>query len=256
MNGPHLSDEISALLDGELDPHEADAAKAHLRECALCTAELAVFNRVRSLVQELPVVDAPGVLRLVEPAPDTAAETRPQRLALLASAAATVALLLFQGVQSERAVVPQVNQLAGTVAGAQGGRAIKGVHAPYDAPLWLEGDYQRVGAYRQGEVVHLAYSDGEHDLSVFAQAGKLDTGDMPKGGAAMSLDGRKALHYAKADRVVLTWESDGVVYTAVGDAPVEDLAAAAASLPGARRLGVMDRMRRSCRGLVETLTGA
>jgi anti-sigma factor RsiW len=57
--GGHLGDTLSALLDGELYPPQADAARAHLNRCPDCTAELSAVGQARSWVRGLPAVDPP-----------------------------------------------------------------------------------------------------------------------------------------------------------------------------------------------------
>jgi anti-sigma factor RsiW len=58
-DGFHLGDLLSALLDGELGPGEADAARAHVASCPMCAAELEAVGGPRSWVRELPPVDPP-----------------------------------------------------------------------------------------------------------------------------------------------------------------------------------------------------
>jgi hypothetical protein len=130
-----------------------------------------------------------------------------------------------------------------------------GLPAPFRAPAALAGGYQRTGAYRRGGAVQLIYSDGLHSLSVFAQPGTLRAGKLPDGGQPVSVGGQPGIHYQWPGGDVVTWEGRGVVYTTVGDAPVEDVLAASASMPGARRLPFGGRLRHACRALVETLTG-
>jgi negative regulator of sigma E activity len=129
------------------------------------------------------------------------------------------------------------------------------VPAPFAAPLRLDGEYQRVGAYQRGGTVHMLYSDGLHALSVFAQAGRLAQGDLPAGGERVAVGKGTGVRYSWPGGDVVMWESGGIVYTAVGDAPLADVTLAAASMPGGRRLPVDDRLRRACRRLVETVTG-
>jgi hypothetical protein len=129
------------------------------------------------------------------------------------------------------------------------------VPAPFRAPAWLDGEYRRVGAFVRGHVVHVLYSDGLHALSLFAQAGRLKSGDLPKGGERVRIGRGGAVRWSWPGGDVVTWEAGGLVYTAVGDAPLEDVALAAASMPSARRLPLADRLRRTCRGVIEALTG-
>jgi putative zinc finger protein len=55
----HLGDLLSALLDSELAPWQAEAARAHLASCPVCAAELDAVGTARSWVRELPPVDPP-----------------------------------------------------------------------------------------------------------------------------------------------------------------------------------------------------
>jgi hypothetical protein len=55
----HLTDELSALLDGELPDDERASAEAHLSECDRCRAELDVTRVVRDRLRAAPPVDPP-----------------------------------------------------------------------------------------------------------------------------------------------------------------------------------------------------
>lgn len=355
MNGPHLDDELSALLDGELEGAEHDEAVAHLRECAFCTSELAAVERTRSLVRSLPMVDPPNALRPRQ-------EQRAGRsTGLAAAAAAAVVFVVLQALPPDRSVSVAIGGLveahasravsdpplvetrlkvsnkseqaefdvipvAGrvplsakyTVVTAPGrvvaerdtiefivadkrtgqmvekavmdretgmvvwrelyddnGEVVRTVEVEWlkekgapppvapqrsagtliATPERLDGDYQRVGVYRRGDVVHQLFSDGLHTLSVFAEAGDLDAGALPGNGRVVTLDDKKASHYDWPGGDVLVWESGGVVYTAVGDGSVEDVMAAAASMPDSGKLSVGERLRRGCRAMADALTG-
>ena len=127
------------------------------------------------------------------------------------------------------------------------------VPAPFSAPARLDGDFERVAVYQRGHTVHLLYSDGLHALSVFAEAGRM--GPRPAGGQRVVVGDGHGFRYSWPGGDVLMWEAGGLVYTAVGDAPAEDVRAAAASMPGGRSLPLDDRLRRASRRLVEALTG-
>ena len=126
------------------------------------------------------------------------------------------------------------------------------ISAPFTAPDRLADGYQRVGVYREdGGVVRVLYSDGLYDLSVFEQRGRLDRGDVPARGRRIGIGPRRAWAYSWAGGHVLLWHAGRTVFTMVGDAPLDQLAAAAASLPaGGKSLSFTDRLRRACRSLV------
>jgi anti-sigma factor RsiW len=55
----HLGDVLSALLDDELSPTEAAAAREHLGRCRSCASELDQVRTARAWVRGLPAVDPP-----------------------------------------------------------------------------------------------------------------------------------------------------------------------------------------------------
>ena len=104
----HLGEALSALADGQLEPHEEGAALDHLAGCEPCAAELATTQATRSLVRALPPVEPLRPL-VARPRVET---RRPSRLAgVLAAAAASVAMLLLAGVQPDAGTGPQVANL-------------------------------------------------------------------------------------------------------------------------------------------------
>jgi anti-sigma factor RsiW len=56
----HVGDVLSALLDGELQGAEAEAARAHLAGCATCAAESIAVTQARSWLRSLPPVEPPA----------------------------------------------------------------------------------------------------------------------------------------------------------------------------------------------------
>jgi anti-sigma factor RsiW len=130
--------------------------------------------------------------------------------------------------------------------------------APFRARMVLDGGYRRQAVYAWDQVVDAVYSDGMHTLSVFAQAGRLSGVELPAGADTWSLGtaGPRARHFRWPGGEVMVWQAGGVVYTAVGDAPAEDLRKAAASIPGGRSLSATARLRRTSRAMAETLLGS
>jgi hypothetical protein len=56
----HLGERLSALLDGELSPHDHAQAQVHLRECAACAQALEELAAVDAMAREVPVEAPPG----------------------------------------------------------------------------------------------------------------------------------------------------------------------------------------------------
>jgi len=98
-------------------------------------------------------------------------------------------------------------------------------------PVAVASGYRLVGRYR-GErgTYQLFYSDGLFTVSVFQQDGVLDTEAMPEGGRSVRVGGTRATQYTTPMGAVMVWERDGVVFTALGDAPASDVAAISASV--------------------------
>jgi anti-sigma factor RsiW len=271
VTGPHLGDALSALLDGELSGDEAAAARAHLGECRSCADELAGVESVRGVVRGLTPVDPPAVVSL---------SRRGSPLTPVAAAAAAL-VLLAAWTPVGGPVRPQVAALAATGASAgasslpsvldsaaqpvstpeppapTGAKVMAKLAAPFSAPAVLGGEYQREAVYAWGQVVDAVYSDGMHTMSVFAQAGRLSAVHLPAGADQWMLGPahRHARHYRWPGGDMVVWQAGGVVYTVVGDAPADDMRAAAGSIPGGRRLSATVRLRRTARSMAETLLG-
>lgn len=130
--------------------------------------------------------------------------------------------------------------------------APKVVTAPKAAQV-LDGGYQRVGTYKRSGVTQALYSDGLYDLSVFQQEGRLDRSHLPSG-AAIDLSNSRGVGYAWAGGHVVVWATSGIVYTAVSDAPLDQVLAAARSLPLATgSVSLIRRLRQVCRSLLRPL---
>jgi sigma-E factor negative regulatory protein RseB len=96
-----------------------------------------------------------------------------------------------------------------------------------------------------GPVVHAGYSDGLCTVSVFEQRGRLDpTGR--SGFRPSSVAGRRVYVRDGVPQQV-TWSSGGSVFTVLGDAPPETVAAVVRSLPAGPprdRTDLLERLRR------------
>lgn len=257
MGGPHLEDELSALLDGELSLDEAVAARAHLAECAVCTAELAATARTRDAVRALPMLEPPAPLTL----PDEAA-LAPRRPSLLPAAAAAAVFVLFalQWLPAGRSVAPQVagfDRTHASIVQSVPATAMTRSNAQPIVDRTTFPGYEQIATYRKGQQVHVLYSDGDHALSIFAEPGDLAESSLPPGARTLKVPGHTLWHWNRPDGNIVLWQSDGVVYTAVGDAPIAQVLEAAASMPDEdRETSVPDRIRRGCRALADLLTGS
>jgi hypothetical protein len=119
--------------------------------------------------------------------------------------------------------------------------------APYKLKSRIGSGYRRLGAYKSGGVVQQYFSDGLHGLSVFEQRGHLKPTQKELAGEAGSgrrveIAGRTMRAYSASVGEAVVWESDGVVYTAVTDAPWSDLAGAVRDLPHADPPGRLRRV--------------
>ena len=122
-------------------------------------------------------------------------------------------------------------------------------------PQRLSAGYQRLGAYRQGSVVQLVYSDGLYDLSLFQEEGGLDSGDLPAQRQATRVDSRPAWGFSWPGGEGIVWTAGRTVYTLVGDVPADELTAVAGSVSEHPSTSVMHRLRQACRGAVESFRG-
>lgn len=136
------------------------------------------------------------------------------------------------------------------------GRAARSIPAaevspPFSAPDRLSEGYLRVGVYRDGGVVQALYSDGLFGLSVFEQRGRLVRADVPPEGGQVTVGRRPGWVYTWQGGNVLLWHAGRTVYTLVSDAPLDQLLAAAGSIPlETRKTSLVERFRRAAASLV------
>lgn len=150
-----------------------------------------------------------------------------------------------------------------TAARSQEPAPARHLKAPYKLKSRIGTGYRRVGTYKSGGVVQQYYSDGLHGLSVFEQRGHLKSAETwepdqaPQtrtkvtgetgSGRRVEIAGHTMRAYSASVGEAVVWESDGVVYTAVTDAPWSDLADAVRDLPHADPPG---RLRRVAQAVV------
>jgi hypothetical protein len=134
--------------------------------------------------------------------------------------------------------------------------ALDRLSSPAAAPPALADGYERMGVYRDGDVLHVLYSDGLYDLSLFQQQGRLRRSDLPPEGERVAVGDTPGWRYAWAGGQVIVWSERGRVFTAVSDAPVQQVLAAVRSMPPVpgRELSLLGKIRRACQALMEPLS--
>lgn len=128
--------------------------------------------------------------------------------------------------------------------------------SPAAAPVSLADGYQRLGVYRSGAVLQVLYSDGLYDLSLFQQQGRLRRSDLPGQGERVSIKGATGWRYPWPGGQLVVWSAGGRVFTAVSDAPADQVLTAIESLPRVpgRELSLLGKIRRAAQALMEPLS--
>ena len=248
--GPHPDDDLSALLDGELEPGAADAVRRHLAECGECRDEYVRLADARRLLRGMAAVEPPA--GLVE-----RFGNRVRRILRLAAggvavAGAGMAALLFAA-SPERAVRPPVEATGTPMPVLPAGTTITAVPAGYWAPASLDG-LPLETMRRVGTMLGALYGSGGHDLLVLEEPGQLVV-DTSYKAAATSMGGHEGLSVGGAGDEAFTWQDGPAVVTLVG-APEDVAAAAPAMQMRPRSQSLLDRARRLARELVEDVTGS
>ncbi len=253
-------DRLSAYLDGELSPEEADALRAELDSSPELRAELARVDQARDWVRALPAVEIPADFEFVPAARPTvssppADEAEPASSAPLApvvsldsrrwrrramsvvSAAAVFFLVLgfasgLPGVKIVPAVDGYIDRHA-AASEAMPAPAVDDVYAAVDMDdmddmddmpdLGSVVDEPMMGAYRSADVLHVLYGDESSVVSVFREHGSLDVDGLGPADR-MDMDGGEAWHVRTDAAEVFVTERDGVVYTVVSSAADVDMA--------------------------------
>jgi len=92
------------------------------------------------------------------------------------------------------------------------------------APKRIGRGFVLVGTYSQPDgSVQLYYSDGLLGLSVFERTGELAWDELPAGGRTMELGGTRTRVYATSAGLAVVWGSDGITYTCVTDASLDEI---------------------------------
>lgn len=121
----------------------------------------------------------------------------------------------------------------------------------FRAPERLAGGYTQVGTYRRGGSVHVVYSDGIYGLSLFEQRGRLPSGYLAQVARPVAVGRATGWHLVTPAGDVVVWQAGEVVYSVVGEAPAEEVLAAARSVPWPSGPSLVERVRRACRALLD-----
>lgn len=123
------------------------------------------------------------------------------------------------------------------------------------APATLADGYQRMGIYKSGSVLQVLYSDGVYDLSLFQQRGRLRASDLPGRGERVSVREATGWRYPWPGGQLVVWSAGGRVFTAVSDAPADQVLTAVRSLPRVPggELSLLGKIRRAAQALVQPL---
>ena len=127
------------------------------------------------------------------------------------------------------------------------------LRSPAAAPGTLADGYQRMGIYKSGSVLQVLYSDGVYDLSLFQQQGRLRPSELPGKGQRVSVQGATGWRYPWPGGQLVVWSAGGRVFTAVSDAPADQVLTAVRSLPKVPggELSLLGKIRRAAQALVQ-----
>lgn len=270
---------LDAYLDDELTVAEQRSVDELLASSAEARAELEDIRRVRSLVRDLPEVDAPFGFyeRMVRPERSSAGKARKRRrapgvaFAAVGAVAAAVVLVIALAPVGEQ-FTPPVDDVAldhvtlashtGDVPDDLTPIAVEEADrmADYEAPPTMANGYQRVAVYDAPGGVHLVYENGDQAMvSVYERRGRVDWDGLPDGGTRKQMDDGDAWHaemtYERDNEAmvvdVVVLARDGLVVTVVGAAPTADVEAVAMSVPDPAAPSMGDRVGDAARWIAE-----
>lgn len=246
----HPDDELSAHVDGELDPATEAWVVEHLEGCAGCRRATEELAQARSFLRGLPPVDATPVIE--------GFLARHRHVVRLGAGFVVVAGLVLSVVgltvaTEHRRLVPDLVALtAGHVEQAHGemGGMERRARSAYAAPPGLIGSAVQLSRQEVWDGTDLAavvYRDGDVDVSVYQQPGRLDWAALPPGEVAVV--GDRAVWFGAGRPVVaVTQRGDLVVTVVSSDRPA--VLTAVAGMPDWRRRATWDRVHDACQRLV------
>ena len=245
--------DLSAHLDGELDPERAAEVEAWLAEDAEARAAYDELAEVRSLVRGLPPVDPPFGFyeRMVHP---PRRRRRVGRIALGAATALVAAFVLLAGLTPVAdPIVPAVEAFAQRHDAMMGSEPMP----PDDFVPVDPGDDEAMGGmavpdslggmepmatYASDDAVHAMYGDAEAGVSLFEQHGTVDWEAMPDDGTMMAMGDDQAWVGATAGAEVVVLERGATVYTVVFSGHHDEMMTAIEEMPPPPAPTVWDRL--------------
>lgn len=249
-SGEHPDEALSAHVDGELDPETEAWVSAHLEGCDECRRSVDALAEARSLLRGLPPVDASPVIEGF-----LARHRRVVRAGagFVVAAGVVLALVGATAATEHRRIVPDVAALtAGHVGQAHDDMdgMQRRARSAYDAPPGLIGSAVQLSRQEVWDGTDLAavvYRDGDVDVSVYQQPGRLDWAALPAGEVA-SVGGQDVWFGLGRPHVAVAQRGDLVVTVVSGDRPA--VLTAVAGMPEWRRRATWDRVHDACERLV------
>lgn len=269
----HLGDDVAAFVDGQLSPRAMEAAERHLERCAACRGVVDLQRQVKARMQhsvrrpDVPASLLESLSSLAEETPEPPAVGRRRAwsarlrrsravgvvVVLVTASFAVVATAYALGARPAEAdaVAPSFDQYASDFA--QGFRTAQGTMtvaamATLDSRGWpcheeLARTLRRVDGrwHEGGDTIAVTYSDGLHRLRLYEQTGRLD--DAALAGFTAQTWREHRVWVRPGTPTIVTWDSDGVVYTIVTDVERSTLVEAVHELPSAPRpQGTVNRL--------------
>ena len=250
-----LDPRLSAYLDGELSPDDADAVQRELESSAEARAEFERVREARDMVRALPLLEPPPEVAALFRAVESGASVTPlaprqrRRARTRAAALSVVATAAFWGVVvSSPALTAGVSPALDSAVAAHtlvpdaANTAEMTVEDDTDMPTEVGGSMYLVHASRVGRSTHAVYSDGSLQVSVFEEPGRVNWEALPQGDR-IELDGSPGWHGSVDGYEIVVVQRGRHVYTIVAeptpDAMMDDVSTA---MP-ADDASVLDRIR-------------
>lgn len=257
---PHPEPELlTALADAELDEVDTAAVLAHVDGCPPCRDALALERATGGWLRALPPVAPPSSfyadVLARGPAP-RAHVRRHQRVGVANIAAAAAVWFGVVGVArlttGGETVTPALADLVSAHAASRSSASGAATASSDAVPTRLAATYRLVDVRVADGRRQALYTDGSGYLSMFVEPGRLDTGALPAGARATTLEGRPAWVVAvEGDDLVLVQGDDAVVVL-VGPGAQDSTAVMAAADGRPPSPSIRTRVEAAARGLLDS----